>query len=238
VTAARPWLLSGAIGLVAGGLGGLAAAELHDRATDEQIVGAYLLNHPEIIPQAMERLQANSNAHAIAAARAQIEAPFAKAWAGNPHGDVTLVMFTDYACGYCRASAPDIDALLAADPKLKVVWREIPVLGPQSQVAARYALAAAKEGRYLPFHRTLFSGGRPDAHGLAEAARAAGLQPDSVARASAAPDITREVNGNLALATQLQINATPTFVVGNRMLTGAVGRDALASAIADARTDQ
>jgi protein-disulfide isomerase len=222
-------------GLTIGAAGMRAAGDRLDRAAVESIVHDYILAHPEILPQAMERLQAQAATKAISAERRALETPFAAAWAGNPTGDVTLVMFTDYSCGYCKASAPDIERLLREDRKLKVVWREIPVLGPPSEVAAREALAAAKQGKYVAFHRALFAGGRPDASGLAAAAKATGLNQAALERGSGADDVTRELQANLALAGRLGIGGTPAFVIGDRLLSGAVGYDALAAAIAEAR---
>jgi protein-disulfide isomerase len=227
--------LAGLAGLAIGAAGARAADTPLDRAAIEKIVHDYILAHPEILPEAMERLQAQASTKAIGSESAALRTPFAGAWAGNPDGDVTLVMFSDYSCGYCKASAPVIEQLLREDPKLKVVWREIPVLGPQSEVAARAALGAAKLGRYHAFHRALFSGGRPDTQGLAAAARSAGLDRAALEKAAGDADVTRELQANLALAGRLGINGTPAFIVGNRMLPGAVGHDAIAAAIAEAR---
>jgi protein-disulfide isomerase len=227
--------LAGLAGLAIGVAGVRAADKPLDRAAIERIVHDYILAHPEILPEAMERLQAQAAGKAIGTESAALRTPFAGAWAGNPSGDVTLVMFSDYSCGYCKASAPVIAKLLREDPKLKVVWREIPVLGPQSEVAARTALGAAKLGHYPAFHQALFSGGRPDAQGLAAAAHAAGLDRGALEKAAAGEDVTRELQANLALAGRLGIGGTPAFVVGNRLLPGAVGHDALAAAIAEAR---
>jgi protein-disulfide isomerase len=228
-------LVAGAGGLALGAGVASAAGDPPDKAAIEAIVRDYILAHPEIIPDAMERLRSRETAKVIAADRKGIETPFAGAWAGNPDGDVTLVMFTDYNCVYCRASAPDIDKLLAEDPKLKVVWREIPVLGPQSEVAARAALAAAKQGRYLPFHRAVFADGRPDQPHLTIAGKAAGLDAARLAGDSKGADIAREIDANIAIATRIGVSGTPAFVIGDKMLSGAVGHAALAKAIAEAR---
>jgi protein-disulfide isomerase len=224
-------LLAGTIGLIAGGIGGFSGARLGQGAA----VRGYLLAHPEVIPEAMAALQAHDVAGSIRAAGAALRTPFAGAWAGNPQGDVTLVMFTDYACGYCRASVTDIDRLLATDPRLKVVWREIPVLGPDSEVAAQVALAAAKQGRFPAFHRALFAAGRPDAANLAQAARDAGLDARKLQGDRAGADVRDEIARNLALAAQLKIDGTPAFVIGDQLLAGAVGYDRLVQAIAVAR---
>lgn len=227
--------LAGLAGLALGaGVAG-AQGDTPGKAAIEAVVRDYILSHPEIIPEAMDRLRAREAGKAIAADRKGIEAPFASAWAGNPDGDVTLVMFTDYSCVYCRASAAEIDRLLAEDPKLKVVWREIPVLGPQSEVAARVALAAAKQGRYFPFHRALFADGHPDPAHLARAGRAVGLDPARLTTDSKGADIAHEIDNNIAIASRIGVNGTPAFIIGDRMLSGAVGHDALAKAIAEAR---
>lgn len=237
----RSWALA-AMGLagVAGGIAlgaGIAGApgDTPDKASIEAVVRDYILAHPEIIPEAMERLQSRKEAIAIASDRKAIETPFAGAWAGNPKGDVTLVMFSDYNCPYCRASVPDIDKLLAADPKLKVVWREIPVLGPPSEAAARAALAAAMQGGYQPFHHAVFAAGRVDPARLAAAGKAAGLDPARLTADAKGADVAHELESNIAIASRLGVSGTPAFIVGNRMLSGAVGHDALLQAIADAR---
>lgn len=233
----RGWALAG---MALAGLGGavigvVATRGVSDKTAMEAVVHDYVLAHPDIIPEAIDRFHANETAKVISADRSAIETPFAGAWAGNPKGDVTLVMFTDYNCGYCRASAPDIDKLLAEDPKLKVVWREIPVLGPQSDVAARVALAAAEQGRYLQFHRAVFADGHPDDAHLAAAGKAVGLDAGRVAVDSKSAAVDREVSANLAMATRIGVSGTPAFVVGDKLISGAVGHEALAKAIADAR---
>ena len=204
-------------------------------AAIEATVHDYILDHPEILPEAMHRLDMREAAKGISAERHNIEAPFASAWAGNPRGDVTLVMFTDYSCGYCRASAPDVKRLLAEDPKLKVVWREIPILGPDSETVARAALAAARQGRYLAFHQAMFAGGRADPARIAAVAQEVGLDAGRLASDESGADVRHEIAANLALAGRLGVSGTPAFVVGDQMLSGAVGYDALVKAIAEAR---
>ena len=191
-------------------------------------VRAYILAHPEVVAEAGEQLR-------IGPYRKAIETPFAGAWAGDPHGDGTLVMFTDYNCPYCRASVPEVVRLLSHDPKLKVVWRELPVLGPESDAAAAAALAAAREGRYPAFHRALFSGTHPDGQAIAAAAKAAGLVPEAVVAGGKASEVQAEIASNLGLARQLGISGTPFFVIGDRTFEGAIGYDALAAAVAEAR---
>jgi len=221
-----------AVGVMTGlGHGGGGAAP-DPKATGE-IVRQYILDHPELLPEAMERLQDKQTAQAIAANRDQIEAPFAGAVAGNPKGDVTLVEYFDYACGYCRQSVADVDRLIAADPKLRVVYKELPVLdGAISDRAAQVSLVAAKAGKFVAFHHALYQVPAPldDAKTDAVAAK---LGLDLAGLSSA--DIVGEINANLATGRSLRMSGTPTFVVGDQLLAGAVGYDALKGAIDKAR---
>ena len=224
--------------LVAAALGGviiggtvLQLANGSGKAQTEAIVRDYILEHPEILPEAMKRLQAKENGQLVARNQPALEIPFHGAWAGAEKPDVTLVMFTDYSCGFCRTSVSDIDRLLSEDKKLMVVWREIPILGPGSEAASRAALAAAQQGHYLDFHRRMFTDGPPD-----EASIARVLQATSVT-ASADTDgaITQEIEKNLALARTLGLTGTPTFVIGDKILQGAVGYKAIKDAIEQQR---
>ena len=213
-----------AVALAGGGLGN------PSRNRVEKIVHDYVLANPEIIPQAMERLQSRQMAQAVDSNRAAFETPFGGAWAGNERGDVVLVEFFDYACGFCQKSNADIERLLRDDKNLKVVWRELPVLGPDSMTAAQASLGAARQGKFRQFYDRLFDAGRPTPAAIREARRAAG-----VAAAPVSPDMQAEIDKNYQLARAINATGTPTFVVGNRVLQGAVGYEALKEAIGAAR---
>lgn len=202
-----------------------------DRRAIEGIVRAYILDHPEILPEAMERLAGRETAKAVAANRAIIETPYEGAWAGARDGDVTLVEFFDYACGYCRASIPDVDRLLREDPRLRVVYREMPVLGPDSEAATYLSLAVARTGRYAQFHRALFAAGHPDRATLDKLGQQFGIAPAT----APTPATRQEVTNNLQLQNALRLTGTPSWVIGDKVLSGAVGYDALKSAIAEQR---
>jgi len=206
-----------------------------DRAAIERIVHDYILAHPEILPEAMERLQAKETAKAVGANRTALETPFKGAWAGAADADVVLVEFFDYACGYCRASQPDIERLLKEDKKLKVVWREFPVLGEASQQAALISLAAADSGKYTAFHNRLFALGQPTDGNVKAAGTAAALDAAKAAGAAKNGAYQAEIENNYNLARALNLTGTPAFVVGDRVLQGAVGYEALKQAIAEAR---
>jgi protein-disulfide isomerase len=224
------WKIAVAAGLLgaAVGAGGMLAAS-------GTVVRGYLLEHPEVLPEAMQRLEARQAAKSVGQSRSALETPFAGAWAGARDADVVLVEFFDYACGFCRKSNADVERLLAEDPKLKVVWRDWPVLGPDSEAAARTSLAAARQGRFKPFHDALFAKGRPSPEAVADAARSAGVDLAAAEPVRTAPATSQEIARNYQLASQLWASGTPTFVVGDRILQGAVGYDVLKDAVAAAR---
>ena len=201
-----------------------------DKSRVEQVVRDYVLANPEIIPQAMQRLQERESGKAIAADRSRIETPYKGAIMGNPNGDVTLVEFFDYNCGYCRASLPIIEQLIQRDPKVRVVFRELPILAEESRDAARASLAAAAQGRFVPFHNALYEAGPVTADTIAAAARTAGVDLSKIP-----DDADTELAGNIGLATKLGITGTPAWVVGDRVLSGALPLDRLQEAVAAAR---
>ncbi len=247
----RAALSNGKIQMILGGTAFVAAAALGalavqsatpaakvaaaDRAAIETVVRDYILAHPEIIPEAIERLQARRTGDAIDAKRSKIETPYAGAWEGAEKGDVILVEFFDYACGYCRASLPDITRLLAQDKRLKVVYRELPILSDESGAAAKVSLLAAERGRYMAYHRALYAAGRVTPDTILAAAAGAGIDRAAAQSAMTSHVYDAEIDGNLALAKTLQASGTPTFVIGDKVLNGAVGYDALKEAVDAAR---
>lgn len=215
-----------------GGVGGVSGSE---RERMETVIRDYLLAHPEIIPEAIKRLQDREVAKVLDSSREAFETPFAGAWAGAEDGDVVLVEFFDYACPYCRASVPDVKRLLDEDKRLKVVWRDFPVLGPDSEEAALASLAAAQQGRYRAFYDRMFATARPSREGVIRAVRAAGMNEVRAAEAMKSADISAEVEKNLDLGRTLGLTGTPSYIIGERILSGAVGYDELKKAIAEAR---
>ena len=228
---------SGAFGAaLAGGIVGslLTAAILLfalPNVLSSRIVRQGLLADPKILSDAVDALRDAQYEPVLAANRAAIETPFASSWKGSPKADITLVEFFDYACPYCKASNPSVDRLLQEDKGLRVVYRELPILGPDSVTAARLSLEASKLGRFAKFHDALWAAGRPAPDTIDQAATAAGIQP----KPDGDPEIEAEIKRNYQLASQLGATGTPLFVIGNRVLNGAVGYDALKDAIDAAR---
>lgn len=215
---------------------GAAGGWLASWATMGKVVHSYVLDHPEILPQAMENLRKNDDAKQLAGVRGDIEKPFPGAILGNPNGKVVVVEFADYACGYCKRSVADLNALIAENPNIKVVMRELPILSPQSADAAKMAMAAAEQGKYPAFHNAMYEIGKPDTQNIAAAAKAAGMDLDRARRTITDPRLEAEIDRNMGFARQLGFQGTPSWVIGERLLSGAVGKDALAAAIADAKT--
>lgn len=237
----RDYMIGGIAALVGAGAAvwAMAAAtpvvETSDRAAIETIVREYILSHPEILPEAMRNLENREVSKAVSQNRSALEKPFAGAWEGAADADVTLVEFFDYNCSYCRSSVPTITRLLAEDKKLKIVYRELPILGEASEAAARHSLAVAQQGNYGAFHRLLFGAGRTSPAVIDEALGKAGSDKTRVKAALASPAIEAEIAQNLSLQRSLNLNGTPSWVVGNRVFAGAVGYDELKKAIAEAR---
>lgn len=190
-----------------------------------------LTRDPDMLIAASESLKQRQFAPVLAANRTALETPFGSSWQGAAKPEVTLVEFYDYACSYCRASLPVLARLLKEDPGLRIVYRDFPILGEGSVAAARMALGASKAGRFTAFHDALYGAGRPDEQGLTAAARAAGV-PAGIPQSA---EYDAELKKNYGLASQLGATGTPLFVVGDQVLNGAVGYDALKAAIAAAR---
>jgi protein-disulfide isomerase len=196
-----------------------------------RIVRAGLLADPAILSDAVDALRNAQYQPVLDANRAALETPYASSWKGAAKPEVTLVEFFDYACPYCKASNPHVDRLLAEDKGLRVVYRELPILGPDSVTAARLSLAASKTGRFNQFHDTLWAAGRPAPDTIAAASKAAGISPAAAKDAEGEAELKR----NFQLAGQLGATGTPLFVVGDAVLSGAVGYEALKAAIDRAR---
>jgi protein-disulfide isomerase len=206
-----------------------------DKAAIEKIVHDYILDHPEIIPQAIEKLQGQRMSSTINTNRSAIETPYAGAWEGAAKPDVTVVEFFDYACGYCRASLPDLTKLLEQDKGVRVVYRELPILSEQSSDAAKVSLLAAEKGRYPAFHKALYDAGKVTRDTIFAAAATVGIDRKAAEAAMVASKYDGEIQSNIALAQKLQATGTPTFVIGGQVLNGAIGYDALKEAVATAR---
>ena len=211
---------------------GMSAA---DRKATEAVVRAYILENPEILTEAAQILEKRALARRLDAAGGALATAFAGAVDGNPQGDVTLVEFTDYNCGFCRSSVADIQKLIGADKNLRVVFREVPILSASSREASKWALAAAKQGKHKAFHDAMFAGDKPNDSSIRAAAQKAGLNMTKAEADANSNAVAVEIEANLAMMQKLGVGGTPTFIVGDQILEGALGYDALKQAVANAR---
>jgi protein-disulfide isomerase len=240
---ASGWLLAGLLALSAAVPVGAYAAEPDVPAEQvEQIVRDLLLRDPEIILQALEELQrreaaeqAQRQREGIVANRDELMSDPASPVGGNPEGDVTLVEFFDYRCTYCRRVVSSVQALMQEDRELRIVFKELPVLGEDSVRAARAALAAGRQGRYTPFHFALMTSEDLSPDAIRRLAEEVGLDPDQLEQDMDAPEIQQAIDANYRLAQELGIEGTPAFVIGEELIPGAVDKARLEALIADAR---
>jgi protein-disulfide isomerase len=226
-----PWIAAIGGGVVGAALTAGALIFAGPALFGERMVRDAILANPEMLVEAGQTLRDRQYAETLDPIRASVERPFYSSWKGAKKPDVTLTYFYDYACGYCRQSNPDIERLLKEDKGLRVVYRELPILGPDSVAAARVSLAASKVGKFAAYHDALYAAGRPSPETIALAARAAGVP----AQPTADPAQEAELKANMTLAGQLGATGTPLFVVGDRVINAAVGYDALKEAVKAAR---
>lgn len=217
------------------------------RSEIETIIKNYLLSHPEIL----EDVSAELTKRQAAAETKKHEAAVSKnadtifnsprgVTIGNKDGDVAFVEFFDYNCSYCKRAMTDMIDLIKADPKLKVVLKEFPVLGPGSVEAAQVAVAVRMQDpsgkKYLDFHQKLMGGrGQADKARAIAAAKEAGLDIGRIEKDMVSPEVRATLEENFKLAEEMGMNGTPSYVIGKQVVIGAVGIDKLKEAVAAAR---
>jgi protein-disulfide isomerase len=213
------------------------------REAIEEVIREYLLNHPELIIESIRRAQQREREAARAQGQAAIlahrqalshdpDSPVG----GNPAGDVTVVEFFDYRCPHCRRMAPVIKTLLTEDPRVRLVYKELPILGEESVLAARAALAARRQGRYAEAHDRLMAETGPlTKASVVQTLAAIGLDPERLRADMDAPEVATLIGRELALAQALGIHGTPAFVVGGELVVGAVDLGTLRDLISQAR---
>ncbi len=225
-------------------LSGAAAAEMNISKDEfERRVHDYLLEHPEVIGEAINRLEARQREETAKQAQAALKVHAEQVFhdpndpiSGNPGGDATLVEFFDYNCPYCKSMAPVMTQAETADPRLRVVYKEFPILGPDSVFAAKAALAANKQGKYVAFHRALFQArGHVDQSKVLELAKTVGLDVARLRADMQMPEISDHIDKTIKLAQALGITGTPGFAIGDNVFTGATDLKSLQAAIVSAR---
>lgn len=242
--------LAALLGVLAGvwiGIQFVAPAARDARGTNEEFdfrVRDYLLRNPDVLIDVMRALEARASdeetgdlATALEESSQDIADDPAAPVGGNPEGDVSLVEFFDYNCPYCRLMLPIVRQLMENDPGLRIVFKEWPILGPGSEFAAKAALAANMQGKYLPFHEALMAGpGQANESRALEVAKELGLDLEQLRRDMESDEVAQALERNFAQARALRITGTPAFVVGSEIVRGAVDSTVLEGLIASARS--
>ena len=196
----------------------------------EEIVKQYLLDHPEILLQSLRSMEERERLAKIEAQRTAVRANLeslnrdpASPVLGNPDGDVTVVEFFDYRCPYCRRVTADLMDTVEKDGNIRLVFKEFPILGPESVVAARAALAAGLQDRYRDFHIALMTvPGELSEDRVLSVAEQMGLDVERLQADMQSEAVEEQIRANHGLARQLQINGTPAFVIGDEVIPGAL----------------
>jgi protein-disulfide isomerase len=222
---------------------GAAAADAPDKQALDQAIRSYLLEHPEVIIQSLEKYQQKQREAQEKASNEALNSRKDDLYnhpmtpiSGDPKGDVTIVEFFDYQCGYCKRAMPTVLEIQKEDPKLRIAWKDLPILGPASEFAARAAMAAKRQNKYLDFHVAVMGNRGPLTQDTVfQLAGKAGINVERLKHDMQDPAIEKYLHENLLLAQQLGITGTPGFVIGGKLVPGAIDKSQMKELIAEAR---
>lgn len=226
----------------------LEAMTANERAAFRAEVRAFLLENPEVLMEAIAVLEQReqqaqaANDMSLVAANLDALTNDGHSWVGgNPDGDLTVIEFVDYRCGYCRRAFAEVEQLVAGDGNIRFVVKEFPILGEQSLLSAQFAVAVQQlhgDAAYKDVHDALIQL-RADANAdsLSRLAEAFGLDPAPIIARMGAPEVAAVIEANHLLADQLQISGTPTFVIGDRMVRGYIPLAQMQQVVAEQRAD-
>jgi len=208
----------------------------------EKIIRNYLLEHPELLVEVMRKLEARQKAEEEAGMAGKIQANRDALFAShddfiaNPMGKFPVVEFFDYQCPYCKRMAPELAKIVAEDPDVKIIFKEFPVFGRESILAARAALASAKQGKYREFHMAIMElRGAPSENAIFRVASRLGMDMDRLRRDMQSPSIETQIQTNLQLARAVGVRGTPAYVIGDQLVPGAMSLDQMRQLIAEKR---
>ena len=218
-----------------------------ERAAFQEELRAYLMANPQVILDSvnqMEAQQAEQQAQddlSLVATNAEALFEDGFSWiGGNPEGDLTVVEFLDYRCGYCRKAHEEVAQLLEADGNIRLIIKEFPILGEASAISSRFAIAAKQIGgdeAYKAVHDAMMSfGGEPSAPALRRLAEGLGLNAKAIVARMDSQEVEKEISETRALAQRLQIRGTPTFVMGGQLVRGYVPLDAMQQIVKEERS--
>ncbi len=216
-----------------------AAAPL-TKAQVEQMIHDYIAANPKLIMDSVNDYQKKEMEEHATVGMKKNEGSLSKDTtspeAGDPHGDVTVVEFFDYNCHFCKGAFPAVQGLLDKDKKVRVVFKEFPILGPSSETASKWALAAQKQGKYFEFHKAMMNNKEQiNDDLLAKVAGSVGMDVKKAQTDINLPEIAAQLGKNRALAADLDINGTPAFIIGDDLSRGAIPEEVMEKKINDAR---
>jgi protein-disulfide isomerase len=216
------------------------------RAELQGIIRDYLVKNPEVLQEALVELdrrqqeaQRTAQASALKEAQGALQNSASATVAGNPQGDVTLVEFFDYNCGYCKRALGDLKTIIKADPKVRLVLKDFPVLGPESLEAHRVALAVKQQlkgERMFDYHvRLMESRGRVNGERAKALAKEMGVDMARLDKDAESAEVRAAIQENVVLGDRLGLTGTPAYVVGDEVVSGAVGVEPLRQALGNVR---
>ena len=206
-------------------------------------IRAYLMANPEVLVEAMQELERKQDTQrdavaikAIGQNEAELFRDADSPTGGNPSGDVTIVEFNDYQCPYCKRAYQAVKSVTGTDGKVKIIYKDLPILGEPSRIAALAALASMKQGKHQALHNALMEfNGKLDRDKILQTAASVGIDIAQLEKDMEDPKLKQIIDRNLALAGALGVRGTPAFVVGKQFVPGAVDAESLKALIADAR---
>jgi len=207
-----------------------------------KLVRDTLLSNPEILVEAMNILQArqeqarnDQQQNALSQLSSSMKGPITPI-GGNPDGDVTMIEFFDYQCGYCKKAFPGVMEVIKEDKNIHYIFKEFAILGPESEIAARVALAAQKQGKYMDFHVAMMTvRGRLNEDKILKTAESLGIDMDQLKTDMQSDEVNAEISSTREIAQRLGITGTPAFIIGDKIIPGAVPPQALKDAVKEAR---
>ena len=190
----------------------------------EKIVHDYLVQHPEVLVEAskalQQKMQEKQQEEAVSAISKNAQELFNdpnSPVVGNPNGSVTIVEFFDYQCGHCKEMSKTMQDLLTANKNVKLVLKELPIFGGNSQIAAKAALASVKQGKFYAFHKAMLGASNPlNKDKIFDTAKSVGLNIDQLKKDMESPEVAAQVKANFKLAQTLHLAGTPAFILSNK----------------------
>ena len=229
-----------AAGLMLGGLQASSAADALTKDQVEAIVHDYLVNHGDVILKSVDDYQRKDQekrqTDALKLNHEELFNNEKSPFIGNPNGDVTMIEFFDYNCHYCKQIFPELKSLSESDKHLKIIFKDFPILGPTSETSAKWALAAQIQGKYFPFHQKLMEHKGPFTDDDVEAiAKNIGMDLAKAKHDVEGTEVLLQIERNRSLASQMNFNGTPSFVINNEAFSGVPDQKELSKKIAEAR---